>query len=1118
MVDVWLFGTFYCTNRLNTQDTKDYKVAKWRSEIKVPQGSAVTGVYVSGAQYNWVQVELNGVWQCHAIYLTDLEYQLRDTTPKSSNHLWLKFTNSSVRKTADNYLWYRAGSVIEYQEPGYNPNPLPSSANPFVKPAPTPKPLIDLGYLNFAEERLELGFDYGAVGGMAFETEIVEVASDKEQRNALRYLPLGRWQLGERTLLESAVEAIEEVTYLKAFHAARLGSFEGFRFKDWSDYQAKGQYIGTGDGVKTQFQFQKGYTIGLTTFYRPITKIAIGVDWEILIEFLPPGFQTNFVLNHNTGILTFDQPLPVGCVIICSFEFDVPVWFESDQIGFKLAGYDKDTGEAIYLLESLFVVEGRIPIENWTAQPSQQIEKPLDLGIVYETVEQYEFSTAKQELKSDYVKRDSKRLGSRKFINLGSRIYNKLEIKQILSYFWLASGRLNPFPFRNLDQIFTVRFDQDQLSLKFEGASKDEEGKVDERLFSLPGLKLQVVETVGLLKYLSSQTTVVYFCLDTSGTIDYSLPAITAAIADWQAFLTDNNFDFTFVELDYSHERWLKVVNDNFAPNALYLIWSSEAAPSYHSTLTFTPAAADFETDKNNYLANYDQRNFCKIIVHSLSMNGAAFDIFNGQLFAAKEGVLGYSPPLENYGLDIAVTIDPDTDSSDWLEYFKTEQLATNFVGAGGAPFDGLLKYVTRDTQIYFCLDTSGSIDYSLPAITAAIADWKTFLGTIYYGSDWVDTHTQTVNYTHERWLKVPNDNFAPNALYLIWSTEAAPFYHSTTSFSPAAADFLTDQTNFLANFTTRQSCKIIVHSLSLYGSDFTVFNNQLLAAKEGTSGYTPPLKNYGLDAKVTINPDTSAATWLNYFKTEAIATNFVGAGGVPPVVFPATGLVNYYDFNSTTSIVSKVGTNRLDAYYPQYPGTLVQGIRGAGDFALLMQNNVAGSIGFYGITSGGQNGSLRQSTVSLTISIWYKHGQSGSFSNNKFLFGDYLDDTNSTGTGSLMVKISSDKFNLKVTNTNNVTQSLVSGITAISGNWYNLVLTYDQATKEIKFYANNSLQISANTGVSLRVSANGLKVNQTQAISGVPNSTYDELGIWHRALTASEITDLYNNGAGTFY
>jgi uncharacterized protein (TIGR02217 family) len=701
MTDVWLFGTFYCTNRLQTENTRDYKATKWRSQIKVPQGSVVQGSFQSG-QANTVRVGTSSTSTVSAVYLTDLEYQLRDISPKGNDRI-LTFTSLSTRGVYPNYYWFRSGEKTEYQPAVYSPNNpdpnnpdpnSPNSNNPnaaaFVKPIATPKPLIELGYLNFVEERLELGYDYGAVGGMAFQTEIVEVASDKEQRNALRYLPLGRWQLGDRSLLESDVDQINEVGYLKDFHRDRQGSYQGFRFKDWSDYQAFDQLIGFGDGVKTQFQLQKAYTVGNAVVYRPILK-PLYETLSTEISFLPIGSTVTFSLDIQTGIVTFDDPLPDGAEFKASFEFDVPVWFESDQIGFKLNGYAEETNEAavafgyegshpkrtaIYQLESVFVVEGRIPVKDAFASSIEQIDQPLDLGIIYETIEQMEFSTVKLELKSGYIKRESKRLESRTIFNLGSRNYDRGEIDQILSYFWLAKGSLMPFPFRNLDLTYTARFATDQLNLKFEGADETEQ------IFSLSGLKLQVVPAKGLIKYLDKDT-YVYFCIDESGSIDDSLPAIYQAIYDWQQILQvyiygDDVYNKTQT-VTYTDGAWLYLPSLYFQTKAVYLIFSAEAAPIYHSTQTFTPYTPAWNTDRDSFTSTFDDRDFCKIIVNAIAEPSAPNDIFSGQLFAAQEGLLGYSPPLKDYGLEIVLNINPATNSYDWLDYFRTGLISNNF-------------------------------------------------------------------------------------------------------------------------------------------------------------------------------------------------------------------------------------------------------------------------------------------------------------------------------------------------------------------------------------------------------------------------------------------------------
>jgi uncharacterized protein (TIGR02217 family) len=47
-------------------------------------------------------------------------------------------------------------------------------------------------------------------------------------------------------------------------------------FKDWTDYKATGQLLGTGDGAQTQFQLVKRYPSGSVIEIRTIAKPVAG--------------------------------------------------------------------------------------------------------------------------------------------------------------------------------------------------------------------------------------------------------------------------------------------------------------------------------------------------------------------------------------------------------------------------------------------------------------------------------------------------------------------------------------------------------------------------------------------------------------------------------------------------------------------------------------------------------------------------------------------------------------------------------------------------------------------------------------------------------------------------
>lgn len=481
MADRWVFGYYFNFNKnYDPSLTADLTKTRWRSQYPVPQGAPLID-----PQNDWLLLG-----NVHLVFMSDLQYFLKNTDPVG-DQFWVKSVEGQ-RRVDTVYLAGGSSVRIQFEHPAqFFTNTNPSSTNPnaiaFAKPTPAPKPLQTVGYLSFAEEKLELGYDYGAVGGMSFSNEIVKMADHSiEQRNQGLHLPLGRWQLGDRLIAESETDALTEVSYLRQFHLDRVGSFQGFRFRDWSDFEGIDENIATGDGVKTQFQLRKVYTVTGSWSYRPIQKPVAG-SVLIYVDQIPE--TEDWTIDYTTGVISKSVPVPDGARITASFQFDVPVWFESDQIGFSLEGYEEESGDAIYRLESVFVVEQRLPlILPWRVRPLTQITDTLDLGIIYDTSEQYQFLTDKQALKNGYTARVSKYQGSsqdsRLVFNLGSKNYDLEQVNRILDFFWNARGSLSSFNFINGGRIYQVRFDQDELNFKFEAANGVE------RFFSLAGLKL----------------------------------------------------------------------------------------------------------------------------------------------------------------------------------------------------------------------------------------------------------------------------------------------------------------------------------------------------------------------------------------------------------------------------------------------------------------------------------------------------------------------------------------------------------------------------------------------------------------------------------------------------
>lgn len=181
---------------------------------------------------------------------------------------------------------------------------------------------------DFAELRFETGYIiYGTQGGVEFNTEIVEVNSGAETRNSVWNYAKGKWDFGDRKLSDT------ELTAIITFFRARKGRKQGFRFKDWADYNDGGAGIlgltGLSDGTAGPVQMVKKYVSGADTDYRLIRKPVAGT-----IKVFKNAVQiANWTIDTTTGLITLTAPLPaVNDVMTWTGEFDVPVRFDTDSL------------------------------------------------------------------------------------------------------------------------------------------------------------------------------------------------------------------------------------------------------------------------------------------------------------------------------------------------------------------------------------------------------------------------------------------------------------------------------------------------------------------------------------------------------------------------------------------------------------------------------------------------------------------------------------------------------------------------------------------------------------------------------------------------------------------
>jgi uncharacterized protein (TIGR02217 family) len=175
----------------------------------------------------------------------------------------------------------------------------------------------------FHEVQFPNDIAYGATGGPEFATSVVATASGFEQRNINWSAARGRWDVA------SGLKKQTQLDTLVAFFRARKGRAHGFRFKDWTDFKATAQALGTGNGTITTFQLIRTYSSGGATDVRTITKPVAGT-----VKVYLAGVQqmSGWSVNTTTGIITFSTPPANGVAVSADYEFDVPVRFDTDRM------------------------------------------------------------------------------------------------------------------------------------------------------------------------------------------------------------------------------------------------------------------------------------------------------------------------------------------------------------------------------------------------------------------------------------------------------------------------------------------------------------------------------------------------------------------------------------------------------------------------------------------------------------------------------------------------------------------------------------------------------------------------------------------------------------------
>lgn len=196
--------------------------------------------------------------------------------------------------------------------------------------------------MSFVEIQFPADISYGSSGGPTFSTDVIEAFSGFEQRNINWSAARARYNVAHGVKTQSQLDE------LIAFFRARQGKAIGFRFKDWTDYQAVAQNIGTGNGSQTIFQLTKKYTSSVTVtrvIKKPVNNATMKVYLNAVLQ------SSGYTVNYATGEITFTTAPGSGVAVTADFEFDVPVRFDTDQLDAAIDDFGTRSWSDIPLVE-----------------------------------------------------------------------------------------------------------------------------------------------------------------------------------------------------------------------------------------------------------------------------------------------------------------------------------------------------------------------------------------------------------------------------------------------------------------------------------------------------------------------------------------------------------------------------------------------------------------------------------------------------------------------------------------------------------------------------------------------------------------------------------------------
>ena len=254
----------------------------------------------------------------------------------------------------------------------------------------------------------------------------------------------------------------------------------------------------------------------------------------------------------------------------------------------------------------------------------------------------------------------------------------------------------------------------------------------------------------------------------------------------------------------------------------------------------------------------------------------------------------------------------------------------------------------------------------------------------------------------------------------------------------------------------------------------------------------------YGFDGIID-----EVGIWTKFLTSQNVATLYNAGIGIQYPFITSTllnGIQAYWklDNNGSGSVSLIDSTNNGNSLINPNGAVLSSGIiNGGAGFGNGTQNNL--------ITTSGDR--FPSESTWGSISCWFNAADI----NSGVIFGDYFRNT-------LFLGLDSNVLNAGLGNYGGGPTQVSTSV--LTNTWYHVVVTYNGTT--FSLYLNNNLIDTVQVDWSGQTwQSEGFSLGSTGDNYGGSyqfNGTIDEVGIWNRVLTPTEVTSLYNNGLALSY